>query len=397
MNTRLNSSRVPCKELVDILLPIYRPCEGFSGPCETMRWSPKEGHIPRGFCGATGTLSEIDLMLIMAEPGDPHPTENYSSKVSPEEKLFAVADYAYSCYETGTDLFHRNVRAILDLFWPGMTFKEQMRKTWITESVLCSAKKEGGSIPARAWKNCRDTYLMRQLDTLSYRMAVALGSKARDRTQNYPDIVYAGAAAPPGCNFKGVKESWVEAAKVFRQRSGKTGVFGSGALGSVTPKNIGKKRDLVHSEGEEDMETTERLSMRKTPNELQQLVDTLMGNERKIVEKLGRIEIREGNKTYDLAFKALEKTRKPSFATFITNTHKKDGDWNRNEIPDSLVIQVRFRDIHDPDKTNIPMEWYVSGRWCDPEKGWFAFRVEDPSDDTIDRALMIVREAYGSL
>lgn len=152
------------------------------------------------------------------------------------------------------------------------------------------------------------------------------------------------------------------------------------------------------------METTERLSMRKTPNELQQLVDTLMGNERKIVEKLGRriselgrIEIREGNKTYDLAFKALEKTRKPSFATFITNTHKKDGDWNRNEIPDSLVIQVRFRDIHDPDKTNIPMEWYVSGRWCDPEKGWFAFRVKDSSDDTIDRALMIVREAYDSL
>lgn len=219
MNTGSNLSHIPCRELVDILLPIYRPCAGFSNACKTMRWSPKQGHIPRGFCGGTGKPSHIELVLIMAEPGDPHPTENYSSKVSPEEKLFAVADYAYSCYETGTDLFHRNVRAILDLFWPGMPFKEQMRKTWITESVLCSAQKEGGSIPATAWKNSRDTYLSKQIDVLSYRMAVALGSKARDRTRTIPNIVYAGAAAPPGCNFKGVKESWTEAAKVFGQRT----------------------------------------------------------------------------------------------------------------------------------------------------------------------------------
>ena len=110
-----------------------------------------------------------------------------------------------------------------------------------------------------------------------------------------------------------------------------------------------------------------------------------------------QVEIREGNKTYDLTFKAMEKKRKPSFAAFITNTHKEKDHWNVNEVPDSLVVQVRFRNIHDLDDTNIPKEWSVAGRWCDPRKGWFGFRLKDATNSSVERAFKIVKEAYDSL
>ena len=144
--------------------------------------------------------------------------------------------------------------------------------------------------------------------------------------------------------------------------------------------------------------------MENDSENLQSLVDTLSENEKALSEKLGKkilelgkVEIREGNKTYDLTFKAMEKKRKPSFAAFITNTHKEKDHWNVNEVPDSLVVQVRFRNIHDLDDTNIPKEWSVAGRWCDPRKGWFGFRLKDATNSSVERAFKIVKEAYDSL
>ena len=404
MNSASKRSITPCRELLDILLPVYSPCEAFSSACDTMRWAPKQGHIPRGFCGATGSLNEVKLVLIAAEPGDPHPKEDYSSKVSPEEMVLAVTEYAYLCYETGTDLFHRNVRKILNLFWPGMSFREQMRRTWITESVVCSARKEGGSIPARVWKHCKTTCLHGQLDLLPDSMVVALGSKARDRTRDISNVMPVGAAAPPGCNFKGVAESWIDAAKTFRKSNRIIGVLESGQEDAVKPAYIHKTRGSVNSQAKGKIVRTKQLSVENDSENLQSLVDTLSENEKALSEKLGKkilelgkVEIREGNKTYDLTFKAMEKKRKPSFAAFITNTHKEKDHWNVNEVPDSLVVQVRFRNIHDLDDTNIPKEWSVAGRWCDPRKGWFGFRLKDATNSSVERAFKIVKEAYDSL
>jgi len=404
MSSASKGGILPCRELLDILLPVYSPCHAFSAACETMRWAPKQGHIPRGFCGATGSLDEVELVLIAAEPGDPHPNEDYSSKASPREMLLAVTEYAYSCYETGTDLFHRNVRKILNLFWPGISFREQMRKTWITESVFCSAKKEGGNIPARVWKHCKATYLHSQLDLFPNSMIVALGSKARDRAKDISNIVPVFAAAPPGCNFNGAEESWMEAAKAFRKRNIKMEVSGTGIENGFKTSKISKIGGASNSGFKKKVERAKQISMKSNSEKLQDLVNGLAGNEMAISEKLGKkilelgeVEVREGNKTYDLAFRALEKKRKPSFAAFITNTHKEKDHWNVNEVPDSLVVQVRFRSIYDPDKTNIPKEWYVSGRWCDPAKGWFAFHIKDSTNSTIEHAFKIVKEAYDSL
>ena len=76
---QLNSS------LIEILSPAYR-CPEFDGPCAgEMRWQPQAGHVPRGFAGAAGLIEDVELILLVAEPGDPrygeaHETGNLTGR-----------------------------------------------------------------------------------------------------------------------------------------------------------------------------------------------------------------------------------------------------------------------------------------------------------------------------
>src|ERR1700730_6020086 len=161
----------PPAELVRILAPAYGPCPEFKGACAgEMRWIPEAGHIPRGFFGATGDLSEVELVLVVAEPGDPHAGEHHSGSV----KLESAYDYATKVYREGKDPFHRNVRKILNACWPGVTFDEQTRKVWVTESLLCSALKEGAPVSRPCEIACGERYLKAQLDLFPDALIVAL-------------------------------------------------------------------------------------------------------------------------------------------------------------------------------------------------------------------------------
>lgn len=84
--------------------------------------------MPRGFCGATGELDKVKLVLVCAEPGDPHPHESHD-KTSVVDIFDSAYKYAYSCFENSKDVFHRNVRRILDLCFPASKFEEQIRLT----------------------------------------------------------------------------------------------------------------------------------------------------------------------------------------------------------------------------------------------------------------------------
>ena len=60
----------PAIELLDLLLPAYSPCAGFSARCAGVaKWAPESGHLPRGYLGATARLDDVDLILLVAEPG----------------------------------------------------------------------------------------------------------------------------------------------------------------------------------------------------------------------------------------------------------------------------------------------------------------------------------------
>ena len=197
MNMQLNP------EIANILEPAYAPCAAFCGPCTEMRWDPSRGHVPRGFRGASGALEEIELVLVFAEPGDPHPSETHTG-------LSSTYEYSTSTVANGTDLFHRNIKSILNSCWPRLTYEEQLRKVWMTESVLCSALIEGGNVASRVSHECGKRYLLPQLSLLPHALVVALGSKAQKRMRaiGYTKFLPAYAVAPPGCNFRRAKESW---------------------------------------------------------------------------------------------------------------------------------------------------------------------------------------------
>lgn len=178
-----------------------------------MLWDPDGGHVPRGFCGATGEVEEVELILVCAEPGDPHHGENHGADTTPEGRLASAYAYAYKCFKEGTDLFHRNIRLILSLCWPNDAFDGYLRRAWLVDSVLCSATLEGGPVSRQAERECRVRYLERTLALFPGALIVALGGKAHKRLGGIPGVLKAFAAAPPGCNFRGAQASWREIAR----------------------------------------------------------------------------------------------------------------------------------------------------------------------------------------
>lgn len=186
-----------------VLKPAYEPCVEFGRACTEMRWQPQIGHVPRGFLGGAGDLHEVELVLVFAEPGDPHENEQHTG-------LQSAYEYAIFAHQNGKDLFHRNVRNILNLCWPDLSFEQQMHKAWLTESVLCSAREECGAVSSAASRACGQRYLLSQLQLFPRALVVALGGKAQSRLRNigFKSFISVFAAAPPGCNSPKAQESW---------------------------------------------------------------------------------------------------------------------------------------------------------------------------------------------
>lgn len=80
----------------------------------------------------------------------------------------------------------------------------------MTESVLCSARKESGHVPKSIGIECGRKYLLPQLSLLAHALVVALGRKAERRLKavGFNDFLAASAIAPPGCNRFGARATW---------------------------------------------------------------------------------------------------------------------------------------------------------------------------------------------
>ncbi|RQX88313.1 hypothetical protein DF112_34565 [Burkholderia stagnalis] len=210
----------PAPTILTLLRAAYGPCAGFTGACRTATWNPAKGHVPRGFCGSIGEPAEVRLVLVCAEPGDPHGSESHDSDGSPAGRLSSASSYAWECFANGEDQFHRNVRGLLNLCWPRLTFEDQMRKTWITDSVLCSASKECGPVPREMEQACAAQFLVPQLRQFPGALVVALGKKAdrRLRRAGVTGFEYAYSVAPPGCNHRPARASWERIAALVRER-----------------------------------------------------------------------------------------------------------------------------------------------------------------------------------
>lgn len=228
------------------LLPAFHPCGGFASPCTTMRWIPEVGHVPRGFCGAEGGLEDVRLVMVTAEPGDPYDDENHDADGTPEGRLRSSMAFVRFHHEQGRDRYHVNFRDCVDRFWPGLSFADRMKRTWITDSVLCSAEKEMGAVPMAVELHCARTHLLRQLALFPRATVVALGNKAQQRLRQagVVDFLAAGSPAPPGGNQDRAHTSWSEAAAEFRRRQGLPPVGDAAAEAPAT--GLGLPRSLVN-------------------------------------------------------------------------------------------------------------------------------------------------------
>ena len=178
---------LPAPELHEILLPSYNPCPGFQGACKGIAtWNPEQGYAPRGFIGALGSLDEVQVVILVAEPGDPHYEESYAFG---DTLMNQTSEYGFNVHQTGKDRYHKNLKLLLNLIFPGVRIEDQLKKVWITGTYLCSAPTEGGNVRVRAERGCAERYLAKQLGLLKNRPIIALGRKARKRTTRYvPDL-----------------------------------------------------------------------------------------------------------------------------------------------------------------------------------------------------------------
>jgi hypothetical protein len=153
----------------------------------------------------------VRLVLVCAEPGNPYDEECYEPPSGEPGDVLRMV-YTASCrhLEQPADQFAQNLRDILNMAWPGLSFEEQLRRTWITESVLCSADVEGGPVPPAVEEECANRYLRAQLALFPGARIVALGGKAQQRLQRagLTGFERAWAASPPGCNRSEARDSW---------------------------------------------------------------------------------------------------------------------------------------------------------------------------------------------
>jgi hypothetical protein len=111
--------------------------------------------------------------------------------------------------------FHRGLRKILNLFWPGKSLAEQLEKTWITPAVLCSAQVSGGKVAPSIERVCGTRYLLPQIRLLGSAYVVAVGNKAADRLNLLGRPADAFLYHPSARAKHAAKRTWVMGAEQF--------------------------------------------------------------------------------------------------------------------------------------------------------------------------------------
>jgi hypothetical protein len=210
---------IPHHTVLDTLGAAYSPCPAFKTVCQSMRWAPTVGHVPRGFAGALRGPQQVRLVLVTAEPGDPYDSESYPRHASPRKILETACRHVYEALQNGPDRYHQNLRHILNRCFPSLSFEEQMSRTWLTDSVLCSAHVEGGRIRMPIAHECRHRYLDAQLALFPRALVVALGGKAAYRLRGVPGVLSAFSVAAPGCHRAKARPSWDAVVAAFRARA----------------------------------------------------------------------------------------------------------------------------------------------------------------------------------
>ena len=214
----------PAKRLVEILQEAYCPCRGFKGQCKgTATWAPKEGHVPRGFVGALGSLEEVEVVILTAQPGPPLPEEpGLYSQTGKGELLERTCQHTLECFRHEHETYHEGIRYLLDqIFLPNRCLEDQLRKAWITQTYLCSAP--GGdsrNVLSLAGRECAGRYLAPQLTLFKDLPVIVLGGEAQKRARYVPGVQNLIEALSPNARISKaeLQRCYRDAAKQARRR-----------------------------------------------------------------------------------------------------------------------------------------------------------------------------------
>ena len=69
------NKKLPHPIMMELLKRLYK-CPFFK-TCPEAKWSPKLGHVPRGYLGCTGNPDEVEAVFVRAEPGHSLENEKY--------------------------------------------------------------------------------------------------------------------------------------------------------------------------------------------------------------------------------------------------------------------------------------------------------------------------------
>ena len=79
------------------------------GICADAVYDPASSHIPRGFSGAEGSLDDVLLVMVFAEPGFPLMGESYFDDAEENLRCLLSAQFLKS----GENQVHRNITEFL--------------------------------------------------------------------------------------------------------------------------------------------------------------------------------------------------------------------------------------------------------------------------------------------
>jgi hypothetical protein len=80
------------------------------------------------------SIEDVEVVIIVAEPGNPLPGQGHVVTGDPVANLEAVCRDAYGVLESPVGTWQAAVPWQLNLIYPGMSLAGQVRRVWITES-----------------------------------------------------------------------------------------------------------------------------------------------------------------------------------------------------------------------------------------------------------------------
>ena len=186
----------------------------------------EKGHSPRHVAGNLANPSEVEIILLLAEPAsDPWPEEVNGNEATWIEDVMCdgvgKGGSRIGYDELAQRNFEGNPRDFLMMVWPEATFSERMQKTIITNSFWMQAHASSGTIPAEAEREF-GRHLKSFVSIFPNPIVAAAGGKAEKRCK------YAGIAhdawmhslTPRRSDQDRARETWLSAAKTVRCKWG---------------------------------------------------------------------------------------------------------------------------------------------------------------------------------